>query len=101
NISADQTGENWLDVFLRDRQTDTTIKITNGIDGPTNEDSFDAVLTADGRYVVYTSYAWNLIPNDTNRDAWSRNGLDIFLYDTQTQQTQRVSLTHDGKEIQG
>ncbi|GAB4275855.1 MAG: PD40 domain-containing protein [Candidatus Promineifilaceae bacterium] len=101
NISTDQTGENWLDVFLRDRQTNTTIKITNGIDGPTNEDSFDAVLTADGRYVVYTSYAWNLVPNDTNRDAWSRNGLDIFLYDTQTQQTQRVSLAHDGKEIQG
>lgn len=98
----DQSGNNWLDVYLRDRIAGTTVKITNGINGTaTDEDSFDAVITEDGRYIVYTSYASNLVPNDTNDTLWKREGLDIFLYDTVTQQTQRVSLTYNGGQING
>ena len=102
NFGYPEGDHNWLDIFLRDRQADTTIRVTNGYDGsPTNEDSFDAVITNDGRYIVYTSYAWNLVPNDNNRTPWVRDGLDVFLYDTVTAKTERVSVTYSGIENNG
>ncbi|MFQ5401706.1 MAG: hypothetical protein ACE5E7_19170 [Anaerolineae bacterium] len=93
---------NFVDVFLRDRQTDMTIKVSHGYDGSnTDDDSIDPTLSADGRYLVFNSYATNLVPNDTNRDLWFRDGLDVFLYDRMTGQTQRVSLTWEGKQVDG
>jgi hypothetical protein len=101
NFGGAHGDPNWLDVYYRDRLTNTTIKISNGYDGnPTTDDSFDAIITADGRYVVYNSYAWNIVPGDTNRSEWLRDGLDVFLYDAHTGVTERVSLTHTGEEIQ-
>ncbi len=107
NWSPDQNGNddcfgNCVDIFVRDRVQDKTTRVTIGYNGePTNEDSFHPIITADGRYIAYSSYASNLVPGDTNRDAWSRNGLDVFLYDRLTAQTQRVSLNWSGGQIKG
>ncbi|MDJ0757320.1 MAG: hypothetical protein QNJ45_27555 [Ardenticatenaceae bacterium] len=52
-------------------------------------------LSADGRYVVFESFASNLVDNDTN------SGTDIFLHDTLSGETRRVSLTADGTQGNG
>lgn len=49
--------------------------------------------TADGRYVIYASYATNIVPNDTN------NNWDVFLYDTLSGTTDRVSTNSSGAQI--
>lgn len=85
------------DVFLRDELTNETIQITFGED-----DSFDATISADGRFVAFTSYAGDLVPNDNNTTSiWIRDGLDVFLYDSQTGGFSRVSLTDRSQEIKG
>jgi len=51
--------------------------------------SSDARVSADGRYVLFTSYASNLVPNDTS------NG-DIFRKDLVTGTIERISVKADG-----
>ena len=75
------------DIFLRDRQTGTTKRVSvdsNGVQG--NGPNGDAALSADGRYVMFASDATNLAPGDTNGVA------DIFVRDLQTGQTERVNV---------
>jgi Tol biopolymer transport system component len=49
-------------------------------------------VSADGRYVAFASAASNLVPLDTNGDT------DVFVHDTQTGVTERVSVTWQGQE---
>ena len=49
-------------------------------------------ISADGRFVAFTSGATNLVPGDTNRCS------DVFVYDRETGLTQRVSVDSYGKE---
>src|SRR5690606_34405118 len=49
-------------------------------------------LSADGRYITFSSDATNLIANDTN------NQTDIFVFDMATEQIERVSIASDGTE---
>ncbi len=49
-------------------------------------------LSADGRRVVFTSDADNLVPGDTNRMG------DVFVRDLQTTETTRVSVSSAGAE---
>lgn len=48
-------------------------------------DSFEPVLSADGRSLAFTSYASNLVPGDTNGEA------DVFLWDRQKGTVERIS----------
>src|SRR5262249_34743800 len=58
-------------------------------------DSYTPALSADGRFVAFSSYATNLIANDTN-------GLqDIFVFDRTTAQTVRASIGPNGEEGNG
>ncbi len=50
-------------------------------------------ISADGRYVVFNSYASNLVPNDTNGTS------DTFRHDTLTGSTTRVSVASDGTQL--
>jgi Tol biopolymer transport system component len=82
-----------LDIFVRDCQTNTTTIVSvanNGTQG--NSNSFHANITPDGRYVTFTSYASNLVPNDTNGES------DVFVHDRQTNTTTRVSTAYDGTQ---
>ncbi len=47
-------------------------------------------ISADGRYVAFSSFASNLVPNDTN------NNWDILVHDMVTRETSRVSVASDG-----
>ena len=52
-------------------------------------------LGSDGRFVVFGSYATNLVPGDTN-------GLpDIFLYDHRQESIERVNVSRDGTQADG
>ena len=75
------------DVFVHDRQTGETTRVSLGPDGAeANGDSFAPALSVDGRYVVFSSSASNLVPGDTNRAD------DIFLRDRVANTTIRISV---------
>lgn len=75
------------DIFVRDVQTGTTLLISAAPNGAAGNDrSLDPVMTPDGRYVAFISYATNLVANDTN------GGPDVFIRDLQTQTTMLVSV---------
>ncbi|MBW4441271.1 MAG: DUF4347 domain-containing protein [Plectolyngbya sp. WJT66-NPBG17] len=77
------------DVFLRDRQTGTTTLISQGT-AISNGASGNATISADGRYIVFTSAASNLVTGDNN------NEVDIFWVDRETQQIRLVSRAVGG-----
>ncbi|MEP6987284.1 MAG: hypothetical protein ABI970_16895, partial [Chloroflexota bacterium] len=93
NLVLDDTN-NFADIFVRDRQTGSTERISvssGGIEG--NADGYASVISSDGRYVTFLSNASNLVPNDTN------NVADAFVRDRQTGSTERISVSSMG--IQG
>jgi len=82
---------NKSDIFLRDRELQTTVRISNGINGEqANGDSATPQMTGDGRFIVFGSTATNLVTNDSN------NFKDIFIYDTINKSTERITQTKDG-----
>jgi uncharacterized repeat protein (TIGR01451 family) len=102
NWGPDQADLNFVDIFTRNRATNTTRKISVGPNGEqADQRSFDPTVSANGRYVSFISYATNLVPNDTNREPYVDNGLDVFLYDWVTNGLQRVTLNWDGQQIDG
>ena len=75
------------DIFLRDRQTNMTTRLSIASDGTQpDDDSYRPVISANGRFVVFSSLASNLVPGDTN------GVQDVFLRDTQTNTTTLVSV---------
>ncbi|MGC4773296.1 hypothetical protein ACLQ25_30535 [Micromonospora sp. DT44] len=85
------------DVFVRDTETGVTTLVSGGLNGqPANDGiEYTAAISGNGRYVVFTSYASNLVPGDTN------NERDVFVHDRQTGSTTRVSTFAGGREIRG
>jgi len=93
-VSGDTNGAN--DVFLHDMQTGTTSRISVSSSGTAgNSESFFPSISADGRYVVFTSAATNLVSGDTN-------GIeDVFVRDLQAGTTTRVSVSSSGAQCSG
>ena len=85
------------DLFLRDRQAGTTVRISVATGGAEaiRGGRYPYVLSRDGRYTVYRSNSDDLVPGDTN------NRFDVFLYDHVAGTTERVSLTTSGGEANG
>ena len=81
------------DVFVRNLVTGTTTRASLGSGGQANGASSNARISADGRFVVFTSLATNLVAGDTNGAA------DVFERDLATGQTTRVSVSAGG--VQG
>jgi Tol biopolymer transport system component len=95
NLVSNDTN-NVSDVFIRDRQTGATTRLSvtsAGAQG--NQGSFGASISADGRFVTFSSRANNLAAGDTN------NVNDIFLRDRQKNTTRRVSISTNGSELLG
>ena len=68
------------DIFLRDRQTGTTTRVSVSSAGAQgNGGSRQATISGDGRYVGFASDAGNLVASDTNGVA------DVFVRDTADQ----------------
>jgi Tol biopolymer transport system component len=80
--------------------TGTTFGVLTRVSGPGedtigNGASYEPALSADGRFVVYTSAANNLVPADSN------GAPDVFLHDRVTRATARVSVDRSGAEANG
>ena len=81
------------DIFVRDRQTGVTTRVSVSSDGEQGSDnSFSGNISADGRFVSFVSLASNLVTGDTNNKA------DMFVHDRQTGETTRVSISSDGEQ---
>jgi Tol biopolymer transport system component len=93
---TDQDGlfdDNCQDIFLHQRFTGETTMVSVTSDGAQgNNWSGWPSVSVGGRYVVFRSWAEDLVGGDTN--AWS----DIFLHDTMLGETTRVSVASSGAQ---
>jgi Tol biopolymer transport system component len=98
-VAFDSHGDNLVpgdtndafDVFVHDRLTHTTERVSVNSRGAQGNDwSFAPSISGDGRYVMFTSFADNLVSGDTNLTG------DIFVHDRVTGRTERVSLSSSG-----
>jgi len=83
------------DVFVHDMQTGATERVsvsTAGIEANGSSTVFRAAISADGRYVVFSSFASNLVFGDFNAR------LDVFVRDRASSKTNRVSVDSGGAE---
>src|SRR5919202_4504786 len=86
-------GDNYsFDIFVRDRITNTTTRVSVDSAGnhQRNSSSGSPSISADGRFVAFTTNAFNLVPGDTN------SSRDIFVRDTRTNTTTNVSVDSAG-----
>lgn len=89
NLVPDDTN-NTPDVFVRDRQTGTTERVSVSASGvQANDSSQNPTLSADGRYIAFDSFATNLVSGDTVTR-------DVFVRDRQTGSLVRASVTSAG-----
>jgi Tol biopolymer transport system component len=71
----------------------TTTRVSvSGADQQANGPSEGTAMSANGRFVAFTSDASNLVPGDTNGDS------DAFVRDLATGRTERVSVTSAGRQ---
>ena len=90
NLVAGDTNSN-SDIFVHDRQTGATTRVSvDSAGGQVNGWSGWPSISADGRFVAYTSDASNLVIGDSNSKS------DIFVHDRQTGATTRVSVDSEG-----
>lgn len=86
-VAGDTNGSR--DIFLRDLRIGITTLVSRGRGGlPANGMSFDAAISANGRYVAYHSAATNLASNSAIPG--------VFVYDRQTGSTERLPRSDDG-----
>ena len=85
---------NLHDIFVRDRLNGTTERVSIASNGTqANDDSFELSISGDGRFVVFTTGATNLILG-------YNNGADqVLVRDRLNGTTERVSVSSGG--IQG
>jgi Tol biopolymer transport system component len=90
NLVSNDTNE-VEDIFVWYRWEQRYQRISVATDGTqANGRSYAPRMSADGRYIVFTSEANNLVPNDTNATA------DIFRYDRWSGVIEAVSTAFDG-----
>jgi flagellin-like hook-associated protein FlgL len=84
------------DVFVKDTVTGVTTRVSTSSSGSEGDGTSTAYgVSADGRYVVFSSTATNLVAGDTN------GASDVFVKDIVTGVTTRVSTDDGGNEGNG
>jgi Tol biopolymer transport system component len=90
-VPGDTKGQ--TDIFVHDRKTGATTRVSVGSAGNQgNNGSGGSAITANGRYVAFSSDADNLVPGDTNGET------DAFVHDRRTGATERVSIDSAGDQ---
>jgi Tol biopolymer transport system component len=92
-VAGDTNGV--TDIFVRDQVAGTTQRVNTGAGGvQANGPSrvFFSSISTDGRYVVFSSRATNLVAGDTNGVE------DVFVRDCQSGTTERVSVGAGGAQ---
>ena len=84
------------DVFVRDLKKGKTQRVSLGRRGAEpNCGCFHPVISGNGKFVAFSSFATNLVRRDKNESA------DVFLRDLKKRQTTRISVGPKGKEADG
>ncbi|GIU84056.1 MAG: hypothetical protein KatS3mg008_0831 [Acidimicrobiales bacterium] len=84
------------DVFVRDVVSGVTSLVSvDRFGGPANGDSYEPMISPDGRFVAFTSYASDLVPGDTNGTG------DVFVRDVVSGVTSLVSVDRFGGQADG
>jgi Tol biopolymer transport system component len=90
-VPGDTNGTSDAFVYDQRRQRVARVSVTS-TGAQANNQSYDQVISGDGRYIAYASLASNLVPDDTN-------GLpDLFLFDRRTGHVTRISVADDGAQ---
>ena len=92
DLVPDDNNQLGVDVFLRDRASNTTVLVSANFSGAGggNGNSLAGQVSTNGRYAVFQSDASDLLPGDTNGVS------DIFVRDLQTGSNILVSVAADG-----
>lgn len=93
NIAAG-AGNGYSQIFVRDRLNDTTDLASTNANGQlgTSGDSYNPMISSDGRYVTFVSTASNLVPGDLGTN------YDTFVHDRVTGITEMVSVDSSGAQ---
>lgn len=82
-------------IYVRDRLNGTTERVSvNNAGQVANSSSLIADISADGRFVVFSSFATNLVPD-------SQFFLQVYIHDRATRTTERISQDASGNEGNG
>lgn len=84
------------DVYLRDAGDDVTVLVSSVGGVPGNDISFEPTISADGRYVAFTTWADNLTKKDTNGHT-----MDVVVKDMQQDTIVLASVTSAAKQMDG
>ncbi|MDP9235178.1 MAG: hypothetical protein M3P01_11615 [Actinomycetota bacterium] len=80
------------DIFVRDLDTNRTELVSVSSSGTHgNLGSYSPVISTNGRWIAFSSYANNLIPGDRNGEP------DVFVHDLTTGTTEVVSISSSGE----
>ncbi len=91
NLVADDTTGGGPDIFVLDRQSGETMRLSVSPAGAeANGSSYAPSLSSDGRYVAFWSYASNLVASDANGAA------DVFVRDMSSDETTLASVSSAG-----
>lgn len=94
-VKGDTNGQQ--DIFVRDRQLGVTTRVSMSYEGKQVASGLSSrpSISADGRFVAFTSSSSELVADDTN-------GMDdVFVHDRQSGTTIRVSVESDGSQRSG
>ena len=85
DLVAGQEDQNFTqDVFLYERESGSMTLVSHSATGARSagdKDSTRPLLSADGRYIAFSSFATNLVPGQVDPNGGSSGTLDLFLYD--------------------
>jgi len=87
-------------VYVHDLKTARTWRVSESAGGqPADSASYAPSISADSRYVVFTSEADNLVDNDSNRCLPTRpvSCPDVYLHDLRSGRNELVSVALDGR----
>ncbi|MFF4503973.1 TolB family protein [Streptomyces sp. NPDC001401] len=82
-------------VYVRDRAKGTTEQVSIPTRFVYKNGSWGPSISADARYVAFSSNVNNLVPDDTNKTT------DAFVFDRKLKTTQRLSTAADGSQSDG
>src|SRR4051812_17896966 len=89
-VTGDTNGV--TDTFVRDRVAHTTFRADlTSAGAEADQGSLESAISANGRYVVFSSTSTNLVSGDTP------DSQDVFVRDLQAGTTERVSIDHAGQ----
>ena len=93
---SDADRDNVVDVFVHDRVSGGTVLASLSSTGEAGDrTSYFPLIAPDGSFIVFESFAGNLVGDDTNGRG------DLFLRDLVNGTTERLTVAPDGSELPG